>query len=387
MNMEDKITIQKENILKAYKQASKEQKILLENIFGKDVFRLKDIKDRVKTFEDAVSILGNDNQAVIDYYVIADKTCTEDILAFGKLKVIAEALNEGWKPTFKKDEYRYYPLFYIRTKEEYDKLNENERKLYYVYNNINIHSNFGYAVANTNIIANADSDVTSSRLFTNRNSQLAFKTRELAIYAGKQFIDIWVNFIFSINKKIKNISYKYFPKSKKELQDIILERIEKEGNKVDLNDIDTSKITDMSHLFENTNFNGDISNWNVSNVKNMNSIFASCKKFNSDISNWDVSNVTNMSYMFYGCNTFNKDISAWNVLNVTDMNDMFYNCKSFNQDISSWNVSNVTNMRYMFWKCKSFNQDISKWDVSNVKGKLFIFDNCPIKEKYKPKFK
>lgn len=74
---------------------------MLENIFGKDVFYPKDIKDRVKTFEDAISILGNDNQAVIDYYVIANKTCTEDILAFGKLRVIVEALNEGWKPTFK----------------------------------------------------------------------------------------------------------------------------------------------------------------------------------------------------------------------------------------------------------------------------------------------
>ena len=386
MNMEDKITIQKENILKAYKQASKEQKILLENIFGKDVFYLKDIKDRVKTFEDAVSILGNDNQAVIDYYVIANKTCTEDILAFAKLKIITEALNEGWKPTFKKDEYRYYPLFYIRTKEEYDKLNENERKLYHVYNNINMHSNFGYAVANTNIIANADSDVTSSRLFTNGNSQLAFKTRELAIYAGKQFIDIWVNFIFSINKKIKNISYKYFPKSKEELQDIIKKRIKDEGNKVDLNDIDVSKITDMSNLFENTNFNGDISNWNVSNVKNMNSIFASCKKFNSDISNWDVSNVNNMSYMFWDCKKFNQDISNWDVSNVTDMTSMFNCCKSFNQDISKWNVSNVKNMRYMFAYCKSFNKNISNWNVSNVKGTLFIFDNCPIEEKYKPKF-
>ena len=34
-----------------------------------------------------------------------------------------------------------------------------------------------------------------------------------------------------------------------------------------------------------------------------------------------------------------------------------------------------------------FNQDISNWDVSNVIHKLYIFDNCPIKEKYKPKFK
>lgn len=167
--MEDKITIQKENILNAYKQASKEQKILLENIFGKDVFHPKDIKDRVKTFEDAVSILGNDNQAVIDYYIIADKTCTEDILAFEKLRVIAEVLNEGWKPTFKKDEYRYYSLFYIYTKEEYNKLNEDKKKSCHVHNNTNAHNSPVYAVSAT-IIANTDSDIILSRLHTNRNS-------------------------------------------------------------------------------------------------------------------------------------------------------------------------------------------------------------------------
>ena len=56
----------------------------------------------------------------------------------------------------------------------------------------------------------------------------------------------------------KSNQYKYFPVTKEELQDIILQRIKDEGNEVDLNDIDTSKITDMSDLFEKTNFNGDI---------------------------------------------------------------------------------------------------------------------------------
>ena len=41
----------------------------------------------------------------------------------------------------------------------------------------------------------------------------------------------------------------------------------------------------------------------------------------------------------------------------------------------------------MFTSCESFNQDISKWDVSKVKYSLNIFYNCPIKEKYKTKFK
>ena len=160
----------------------------------------------------------------------------------------------------------------------------------------------------------------------------------------------------------KSNSYKYFPKDKNELKDIILQRIEAEGNEVDLNDIDVSKITDMSYLFEETDFNGDISSW-------------------------DVSNVTNMHAMLGGCKQFNQDISKWDVYNVTSMNSMFYGCNSFNQDISNWDVSNVTDMQGMFYGCRAFNQDISNWDVYKVKNMYSIFIGCSIEEKYKPHFK
>ena len=125
----------------------------------------------------------------------------------------------------------------------------------------------------------------------------------------------------------KSNSYKYFPKTKKELKDIILKRIEAEGNEVDLNDIDVSKITDMTSLFEETDFNGDISKWDVSNVTNMRSMFYLCESFNQDIFSWDVSKVTNMSAMFYGCKSFNQDISSWDVSKVTNMSNMFSGCK------------------------------------------------------------
>ena len=128
-----------------------------------------------------------------------------------------------------------------------------------------------------------------------------------------------------IIKKNKAINYKYFPKTKEELKDIILERIKTKGNKVDLNDIDVSQITDMSNLFSYTDFNGDISCWDVSNVTDMCDMFCWCESFNQDISTWDVSNVTNMERMFYGCKSFNKDISNWDVSNVTDMYCMFCN--------------------------------------------------------------
>ena len=138
-------------------------------------------------------------------------------------------------------------------------------------------------------------------------------------------------------KKNKTRDYKYFPETREELRDIIKQRIKTEGKEVDLNDIDVSNITNMEGLFGDFDFNGNISNWDVSNVK--------------------------------------------------DMSAMFWRCKNFNQDISRWDVSNVTDMEYMFGGCTSFNKDISRWDVSNVTDKIGIFGDCPIEEKYKPKFK
>ena len=134
---------------------------------------------------------------------------------------------------------------------------------------------------------------------------------------------------YYINEKhiIKKSKYKYFPKTKEELKDIISRRIKEEGNEVDLNDIDVSNITDMSYLFKFSNFNGDISNWDVSNVKDMTEFLGGCKEFNKDISNWDVSNVTNMNSMFFGCKLFNQDISSWNVSNIIYKDDIFYGCK------------------------------------------------------------
>lgn len=181
--------------------------------------------------------------------------------------------------------------------------------------------------------------------------------------------------------------YNFFPNTKEELIEIIVKRINEEGLECDLNDIDVSKITDMSYLFsefdesklgriskykELHNFNGDISKWNVSNVKNMNKMFAG-SAFGGGISEWNVSNVTNMSGMFMG-SYFNDDISKWDVGKVTDMSDMFWGTQNFHGDLSKWDVSNVETMWCMF-SGSSFNGDISKWDVRNVKRMYCMFYN------------
>ena len=100
---------------------------------------------------------------------------------------------------------------------------------------------------------------------------------------------------------------------------------------------------------------GNISDWDVSNVTNMNSLFEWKISFNDDISKWDVSNVTNMEYMFCNAFSFNKDIDEWDVSNVTNMKCMFMDACRFNKNIGSWNVSNVTTMEAMFRCATDFN--------------------------------
>ena len=76
-----------------------------------------------------------------------------------------------------------------------------------------------------------------------------------------------------INKDTGNHHYNYHPKTKKELSKLIYQLLEERGNDANLNDIDTSEITDMDCIFDKSNFNGDISEWDVSNVESMNSMF------------------------------------------------------------------------------------------------------------------
>lgn len=118
------------------------------------------------------------------------------------------------------------------------------------------------------------------------------------------------------------MDYKHTPKTKTALIAAIREEIKLQGERANLNCIDTTAITNMREIFAKfKSFNGDISSWNVSNVKDMSGMFSG-SSFNGDISGWDVRNVVDMSYMF-SRSSFKGDISRWDVSRVEYFFPMF----------------------------------------------------------------
>lgn len=154
------------------------------------------VTERIKTFEDACVALNKRAEAgdetagdlLADYESNRDNILCKEMLACMKLFIIVAALNEGWEPKFEKDEYRYYPWFRLYTKDEYEELSEEEK---------------GRAVNCSGSNASAYDGVVcvdvvhaSSSSSTGGGARLSFRTRELALYAGEQFAEEFVDFIF-----------------------------------------------------------------------------------------------------------------------------------------------------------------------------------------------
>lgn len=187
----ENLTVSRESILAAYDNADVNGRELLEHLFGAEPF-VKNITEQVKTFRDACYVLGDEHPLVKQYQFIEasyiNYPITDDFIAYIKLRIINTALNGGWEPRFTKDESRYYPWFVLFTQKEFDQVkgdNENSYAAVRASSDLSAYVGLVYAGA----------CAASSYLDGDLGSRLVFKTRELAEYAGQQFIELYANFM------------------------------------------------------------------------------------------------------------------------------------------------------------------------------------------------
>ena len=118
-----------------------------------------------------------------EWKIIIFSADSKDLLAYLKLRIITYALNEGWKPQYTNGERRWYFWYELINKERYDKLSAEEKSRV-------VGRGGGGANAYCGLVY-ADADFASSGSDTSYGSRLAFKSKELAEYAGKQFVEIY----------------------------------------------------------------------------------------------------------------------------------------------------------------------------------------------------
>ena len=148
---------------------------------------------------------------------------------------------------------------------------------------------------------------------------------------------------------------------------------------LDLSKFDTSRVTNMSHMFNGmrnlTTLN--LSNFNTSNVTNMGGMFFNMTNLTAfNFSNFDTSKVTDMGSMFYGMSSLTTlDLFNFNTSQVMIMGGMFFNMANLTTlNLSNFDTSNVTDMRSMFNGMTNLaSLDISSFNTKNVENMSGMF--------------
>lgn len=182
MDKQKEITLSENYVKDLYKRSNSVEQSLLERMFGRGLFKPDEVlMERIKTFDDAYEELGN-HPYVIEFNELTTTTRNETAsnIAFTKLKIIARALN-GQCNLEVPNHTRWYPRFVVK---EANTVNENTINKDIVW----IKRNGAYFMFY---------DITSSNSVVSESSNIytCFRTKELAKYAGEQFIDIYADLI------------------------------------------------------------------------------------------------------------------------------------------------------------------------------------------------
>jgi hypothetical protein len=185
--------MEKEQIIKIAVPAGKKAEWVdgfLKLVDNEEAKEKKPVTERVKTFDDACKELGIDAEAIQQQWQDAGITMLDEV-AYQKLRIITAALNEGWEPEFKEDEYRYYPYCILYTKAEIEQKDDEWKDEH----NLQLWRGGGPSSDGANCgLASASSDNAWSSAAADFSARLAHKTEELAIYSGKQFTELWANY-------------------------------------------------------------------------------------------------------------------------------------------------------------------------------------------------
>ena len=124
----------------------------------------------------------------------------------------------------------------------------------------------------------------------------------------------------------------------------------------------------------------DLSNFDSSNVINMNEMFSGCENLiNIDLSSFKSKNLKYMNEMFSGCeNLIAIDLSSFDSKNIKNMEGAFEFCeKLINIDLSSFNTENLDNISDIFNGCINLeNIDLTSFDFNKINNKKNIFGKC-----------
>lgn len=185
--------MEKEQIIKIAVPAGKKAEWVdgfLKLVDNEEAKEKKPVTERVKTFDDACKELGIDAEAIQQQWQDAGITMLDEV-AYQKLRIITAALNEGWEPEFKEDEYRYYPYCILYTKAEIEQKDDEWKDEH----NLQLWLGGGRSSNGAFCgLASAYSSRAWSVALANFSARLAHKTEELAIYSGKQFTELWANY-------------------------------------------------------------------------------------------------------------------------------------------------------------------------------------------------